>query len=182
LKYDYYRECECNVCGVNNTLRTDISIVKHLHLNKRCSAKKSDTLSVIPGDGGGSATVPGWTAPPEAELLPSGRTDGGLTAGRVAGGAGLRSGACIRCSRTAYLGPNTTAVHKLKNPGMSMRSEVAALSDAIPITRCAEKTQESDTPSRMIVHSDTFARVDGVRVDSIWRTSKNNTKSCEAVA
>jgi len=78
-------------------------------------------------------------------------------------------------------GPNTIAEHRQRKPGTSI-GKLVLLSDMIPTTTCAEKIQLSVTPMMTTVHSETLANVDGVRVTSIWRTSKTSTSSCAAVA
>jgi len=60
--------------------------------------------------------------------------------------------------------------------------KLVRFSDMMPTTTCAEKIQLSVIPMMTILHSDTLANVEGVRVDSIWRTSKTKTSSCETVA
>jgi len=73
-------------------------------------------------------------------------------------------------------GPNTTAEHRNRKAGTSIGIEVL-LSDMIPMTACAEKIQESAMNIIAIVHRETLARVEGVRVDSICRTRRTSTRS-----
>jgi hypothetical protein len=50
------------------------------------------------------------------------------------------------------------------------------------MTTCALNIQESDTPIMTTVQTDTLDRTDGVRVDSICRTSNRSRASWSTVA
>lgn len=51
-----------------------------------------------------------------------------------------------------------------------------------PVTKCALKIHESESAMSTIVHNDTLARVEGVRVRSIWPTRRKRTRSWDNVA
>jgi hypothetical protein len=52
----------------------------------------------------------------------------------------------------------------------------------MPTTTCAEKIHESAVPMRTMLQRETLARVEGVRVCSIWRTRRTRTRSWVRVA
>jgi hypothetical protein len=69
-----------------------------------------------------------------------------------------------------------TALQNPKNPGTS-NAILALLSLSKPMTTCALKIQESETPKMTIVQTDIPDNTDGVRVDSICRTRRRRRAS-----
>ena len=78
-------------------------------------------------------------------------------------------------------GTKTMAVQRQKNPGKSI-GMLVLFSETMPMTTCAENTQESEMPIMMTDHTETLTRVEGVRVASICRTRSNRTRSWDAEA
>jgi hypothetical protein len=51
-----------------------------------------------------------------------------------------------------------------------------------PTARWALKIHASEMPTKTMVHSETFASVEGVRVASIWRTRRTRTMNWDREA
>lgn len=80
-----------------------------------------------------------------------------------------------------HTGPKTIAVHKHKNPGTSS-GRLVLLSLTVPTATCEEKMKESADIMRTIDQRETWDKVEGVRVSSIWRTRRYSTTRREPVA
>jgi hypothetical protein len=144
----------------------------------------------------GPESTSGWaaavvTAWPAGEFVPS-AAGTGAGGGRIlgTGGGEALSGAWIAWSWIQYRYPSAdillgtgklteakmTALQNPKKAG-TRRAILVLLSLNNPMTTCALKIQESETPNMTMVHTEIPDWTDGVRVDSICRTRRRRRVS-----